>query len=114
MAKSVKIGNRSFGSYKEADAHYKSILDHAAPFFFNALVLMFREIKGWTSQIPEHLPTDTGPGDFVVRFVDPRVRNGFRDLHKRHAALRLVSKTENLARASLARRPVIHRPVIIR
>ena len=29
MAKSVKIGNRSFGSYKEADAHYKSILDRA-------------------------------------------------------------------------------------
>ena len=95
---------------KFEDAH----LDHAAPFSFNALVLMFREIKGWTSQIPEHLLTESGPDDFMCRFVDPQVRDDFRDLHKRHAVLRLVSKTENLARASLARRPTIQRPVVIR
>ena len=89
-------------------------LDHAAPFSFNALVLMFREIRGWTDQFPEHLLTDPGPGDFVVRFVDHPVRDSFRALHKHHASLRLISKKENLARASLARRPAIQRAVTIR
>lgn len=92
------------------DAH----LDHAAPFSFNALVLMFRETKGWTDHLPENLLTDPGPGDYVVQFLDPQVRNDFRALHKRHAVLRLIFKKENLAKASLARRPVIHRPVVIR
>lgn len=90
-----------------------SHLDHAGPFFFNVLVSMFRETMGWADQLPVNLLTDPGPGDFVVRFLDPQVKDGFRALHKRHAVLRLISKRENLARASLARRPVIQRPVVI-
>ena len=88
-------------------------LDHAGPFFFNVIVSLFRETMGWADQLPAKLLTDPGPGDFVVRFLDPQVRDGFRAVHKRHAHLRLISKTENLARASLARRPAIQRAVTI-
>ena len=94
---------------------FKNIhLDHAGPFFFNVIVSLFRENMGWADQLPAHLLTDPGPGDFVVRFLDSRIRDSFRALHKRHASLRLISKTENLARANLARRPIIQRPVTIR
>ena len=89
-------------------------LDHAGPFFFNVLVSMFRETKGWVNQFPEDLLTQPGPGDYVVKFVDTHLRDSFRSLHKRHAVLRLVSAKENLARASFARRPAIQRPVVIR
>ena len=95
---------------KFEDAH----LDHAGPFFFRIIVSMFREARGWTVQFPEDLITAPGPNDFNVRFVDPSVRSAFRSLHKRNADLRLVYKRENLARASLARRPAIQRPVVIR
>ena len=69
---------------------------------------------GWFDKFPEDLLTESGPGDFVVRFLDPQVRDGFRAIHQRHADLRLISKRANLAQASLARRPVIQRPVVIR
>ena len=95
---------------KFEDAH----LDHAGPFFFRIIVSMFREARGWTLQFPEDLITAPGPNDFNVRFVDPSVRSAFRSLHKRNADLRLVYKRENLAQASLARRPVIQRAVTIR
>lgn len=88
-------------------------LDHAGPFFFNVIVSMFRETMGWSDELPTNLLTDPGPGDFVVRFLDPQIRDGFRAVHHRHAHLRLISKSENLVRASLARRPVIQRPVVI-
>ena len=89
-------------------------LDHSGPFFFNVLVSMFRESMSWYDKFPEDLLTESGPADFVVRFTDPSVGAAFRSLHKRHAILRLISKRENLARASLARRPVIQHPVVIR
>ena len=95
---------------KFEDAH----LDHAGPFFFRIIVSMFRESMGWFDKFPEDLLTESGPGDFVVRFLDPQVRDGFRAIHQRHADLRLISKRANLAQASLARRPVIQRPVVIR
>ena len=95
---------------KFEDAH----LDHAGPFFFRIIVSMFRESMGWFDKFPEDLLTESGPGDFFVRFLDPQVRDGFRIIHQRHADLRLISKRANLAQASLARRPVIQRPVVIR
>ena len=92
------------------DAH----LDHAGPFYFQVLVSMFRESNGWTDRFPDSLLTASGPGDFVVRFTDPHIREAFRELHRRRSNLRLVSKEANLAKAHLARLPKIQRPVVIR
>ncbi len=99
---------RKWVSYE--DAH----LDHAGPFYFRVLVSMFRESNGWTDHFPEHLLTASGPGDFVVRFIDRQIREAFRTLHSRHSDLRLVSKEANLGTAHLARRPKIQCPVVIR
>lgn len=87
-------------------------LDHAWP-YFGHLVSGFRATRGWADEIPEGVVSEPSDRQTTASFVDASVAEAFREYHNSQAILRILSKSENQRKASLARRPKPKIPIQI-
>ena len=87
-------------------------VDHANP-TFSALVIAFREERGWHSEVPEGTLSDAADGQFTTIFARESVVMAFRIAHYRNAKLRIISGPQNLSRSSRGANSSVKRPLTL-
>lgn len=82
-------------------------LSHFTP--FGAIVAGFRQLKGWSEEVPPGTLTVQGDAQLSTHFSDEAVESEFRAYHHEHAILRIVAKSRppgSAAMAATVRRPL--------
>lgn len=87
-------------------------VDHADP-TFSALVVAFREERGWHSEVPEGTLSDAADGQFTTTFASEEVAMAFRIAHYRNAELRIISGPQNLSRSLSGGSSGVKRPLTL-